>query len=73
MGSDDFFCFGAKRKVGEDYVALFAEKEAGECEIDAWNLVSQLVELLLMKAWDCVPDPAPVMMAVLPESEMAMS
>lgn len=34
MGVDDFFGFGPEREVREEDIALFAQEEAGEGEVD---------------------------------------
>lgn len=70
MLGDELLGFGTQGEVGEDDIAVAGEQEAGKGEVDAWLWLG----LVLACAIGCVnvPEPAPVTMAVLPETEKGM-
>jgi hypothetical protein len=62
------FGFGVEREISNDDVAVLGEEETRKGEVDAYVRVSWWLYEDPLEG-ESVPDPAPVMMAVLPATE----
>lgn len=79
VGGEEGVGFGAEGEVGEEDVAVVGEEGAGEVVVYALRVGRLMGEGRGASWWGvwvdwggCVPEPAPVMMAVLPASETAI-
>lgn len=72
MLGDKGLCLGAEGEVCEDDVAAAGEEELREGEVDSWEDALVWNSRIVLRAdlpGSGVPEPAPVTMAVLPETE----
>jgi len=79
VGGEEGVGFGAEGEVGEEDVAVLGEEGAGEVVVYALRVGRLMGECREASWWGfwvdwggCVPEPAPVIMAVLPASETAI-
>jgi len=79
VGGEEGVGFGAEGEVGEEDVAVVGEEGAGEVVVYALRVGRLMGEGRGASWWGvwvgwggCVPEPAPVMMAVLPARETAI-